>query len=243
MPRLIIAPTTTDAAVAAARLLADLLADRRRRAGVVHIALAGGSTPRHAYDALASLLDDWHGVHLWFGDERVVALDDPDANARMVQESLIARVDLPAEQIHVVPTALGATAACAAYDAELMRNLPGDELGTPVLDIAFLGLGEDGHTASLFPGAPGLSPTGSACVVVTDAPKLPRVRISLTMSVLAAARSRVVLATGAGKAAAVAAALEAPDPRIPASLLPAAHTTFVLDAAAAASIDEGDTRA
>ena len=243
MPRQIIAPTTTDAALAAARLLAALIADRRGQAGVVHIALAGGSTPRHTYDVLSSLVDDWHGVHLWFGDERVVAVDDPDANANMVRESLLARVDLPAEQIHVVPTALGATAACAAYDAELIRELPADGLGTPVLDIAFLGLGEDGHTASLFPGARGLSPTGSACVVVTDAPKPPPVRISLTMPVLAAARVRVVLATGAAKAAAVAAALEAPDPRIPASLLPAAHTTFVLDAASAGSIDDGDTRA
>lgn len=243
MPRLIIAPTATDAAVAAAQLLADLIATRRRTADTVHIALAGGNTPKLTYDALSALVDDWHDVHLWFGDERVVALDDPDANAAMVRESLLARVDLPADQIHAVPTALGATAACAAYDAELMRELPPDGLGTPTLDIAFLGLGEDGHTASLFPGAPGLSPTGSACVVVTDAPKPPPVRISLTMAVLAAARTRVVLATGPAKAAAVAAALEAPDPRIPASLLPAAHTTFVLDEAAAASIDDGDTRA
>ena len=243
MPRLIIAPTPTDAAVAAAQLLADLITARRRTAGAVHIALAGGNTPRHTYDALSALVDDWRGVHLWFGDERVVALEDPDANASMVQDALVARVDLPTAQLHVVPTALGATAACAAYDAELMRELPADELGTPVLDIAFLGLGEDGHTASLFPGAPGLSPTGSACVIVTDAPKPPPVRISLTMPVLAAARARVLLATGTAKAAAVAAALEAPDPRIPASLLPAAHTTFVLDDAAAASIDDGDTRA
>jgi 6-phosphogluconolactonase len=124
-----------------------------------------------------------------------------------------------------------------------MRLLPADELGTPILDIAFLGLGEDGHTASLFPEGAGLAPSGSACVVVTDAPKPPPVRISLTMPVLAAARARVVLATGAGKAAAVAAALEGPDPRIPASLLPVAGTTWVLDAEAAGSIDDGDTRA
>lgn len=242
MPRLIIAPTPTDAAVAAAGLLADLIAERQRT-GAVHIALAGGSTPRQTYDVLSSLIDDWHGVHLWFGDERVVATDDPDANASMVEESLISRVDLTADQVHVVPTALGATAACAAYDAELIRTLPPDERGTPVLDIAFLGLGEDGHTASLFPGAPGLSQAGSSCVVVSDAPKPPPVRISLTMAVLAAARARIVLATGAAKAAAVAAALEGPDPRIPASLLPSAHTTFVLDAAAAGGIDDGDTRA
>ncbi len=243
MPRLIIAQTPTDAAVAAARLLAELIADRRRRAGAVHIALAGGNTPRHTYDALSALIGDWTGIHLWFGDERVVDLDDPDANARMVDESLVARVRLPPEQVHPVPTALGADAACVEYDAELMRLLPADALGTPILDIAFLGLGEDGHTASLFPDGPGLSASGSACVVVADAPKPPPVRISLTMPVLAAARARVVLATGPGKAAAVAAALESPDRRIPASLLPAANTTWVLDADAAASVDDGDTRA
>jgi 6-phosphogluconolactonase len=243
MPRLIIAQTPTDAAVAAARLLAELIADRRRLAGAVHIALAGGNTPRHTYDALSALIDDWAGIHLWFGDERVVDLDDPDANARMVDESLVARVNLPPDQVHPVPTALGADAACVEYDAELMRLLPADALGTPILDIAFLGLGEDGHTASLFPDGPGLSASGSACVVVTDAPKPPPVRISLTMPVLAAARARVVLATGPGKAAAVAAALEAPDRRIPASLLPAANTTWVLDTDAAATVDDGDTRA
>jgi 6-phosphogluconolactonase len=243
MPRLIIAQTPTDAAVVAARLLAELIADRRGRSGAVHIALAGGNTPRHTYDALSALIDDWAGVHLWFGDERVVDLDDPDANARMVAESLVARVNLAPDQVHPVPTALGADAACAEYDAELMRQLPADDLGTPILDIAFLGLGEDGHTASLFPDGPGLSASGAACVVVTDAPKPPPVRISLTMPVLAAARARVVLATGPGKAAAVAAALEGPDRRIPASLLPAANTTWVLDADAAGSIDDGDTRA
>jgi 6-phosphogluconolactonase len=243
MPRLIIAQTSTDAAVAAARLLAELIADRRRRAGAVHIALAGGNTPRLTYDALVALIDDWSGIHLWFGDERVVEPDDADANARMVDESLVARVNIPTDQVHPVPTALGADAACAEYDAELVRLLPADALGTPILDIAFLGLGEDGHTASLFPDGPGLTPSGSACVVVTDAPKPPPVRISLTMPVLVAARARVVLATGPGKAAAVAAAFEAPDPRIPASLLPAADTTYVLDHAAAASIDDGDTRA
>lgn len=243
MPRLIIAQTPTDAAVAAARLLAELIAFRRRRAGAVHIALAGGNTPRHTYDALSALIDDWSGIHLWYGDERVVDPGDPDANARMVDESLVARVNLPPNQVHPVPTELGADAACAEYDAELMRVLPADELGTPILDIAFLGLGEDGHTASLFPDGPGLSPSGAACVVVTDAPKPPPVRITLTMPVLAAARARVVLATGLGKAAAVAAALEAPDRRIPASLLPPANTTWVLDADAAGSVDDGDTRA
>ena len=243
MPRLIIAQDPTEAAVAAARVLADLITSRRRQATTVHLALAGGTTPRHSYDALSDLIDDWTGIHLWFGDERVVDLDDPDANARMVEESLVNRVSIPADQVHPVPTALGADAACAEYDAELMRLLPADELGTPILDIAFLGLGEDGHTASLFPDGPGLTASGAACVVVTDAPKPPPVRISLTMAVLVAARTRVVLATGAGKAAAVAAALEAADMRIPASLLPATNSTWILDTAAAASIDDGDTRA
>jgi 6-phosphogluconolactonase len=235
MSHTIVALDAERAAHEAARLLVELLRDRRDMTGAAHIALAGGNTPRPSYVELATLLADWSGIHVWFGDERLVPLDDPDANARLVFESLLARRPLPADRIHTVPTHLGAGPARDAYEAELRRHLPADNAGIPMLDIAFLGLGEDAHTASLFPDAPALSAAG-ACAVVEDAPKPPPVRITLTLPALAAARERVVLVTGAGKAHAVAAALGAPDPHYPASLLPRSGTTWILDAEAATSV-------
>jgi 6-phosphogluconolactonase len=239
MQKTIVSSNAEHAARSAARLLVTLLDDRRDEAGAAHIALAGGDTPRQAYAVMATLVDDWTGIHIWFGDERMVPLDDPSANARMVAESLLVDTPLPADHVHVVRTPLGAATACDAYAHELRRHLPANAAGLPVLDIAFLGLGEDAHTASLFPDAPTLSCTG-VCAVVDDAPKPPPVRITLTMPVLAAARHRVVLATGAGKADAVAAALGTPDPSYPASLLPRDGTTWILDAAAAAHLSEGE---
>ena len=225
------------ASAAAAALLARLVAARLAAAGVAHLALGGGHTPQRVYETLGAMLPDWSAVHLWLGDERVVPGDDVDANVRMVRECLVAGME-PAPVLHPVETALGAEAACAAYEASLRELVPADAAGVPVLDVAFLGLGEDGHTASLFPRAETLDATG-ACVVVHGSPKPPPVRISMTMPVLRAARARVVLVTGAGKARAVARALGESTPEIPASLLPRQDTTFVLDAAAAAELDGG----
>jgi len=224
------------AAAAAAEILADRIGARIRTSGVVHVALAGGSTPRRAYELLAGMLPDWGSVHLWLGDERLVPGDDANANVRMIRDSLVAGL-ATSPILHPVATELGAVGARDAYEAALDDLLPHDRSGVPVLDIAFLGLGEDGHTASLFPDAPELDVRDRACVVVRGAPKPPPVRISLTMPVLRAARQRVVLATGAGKAAAVARALGEPTPQVPASLLPRVGTTYVLDVDAAALLE------
>jgi 6-phosphogluconolactonase len=223
------------ASMAAAELIARIIAARLATAGVAHVALGGGHTPRRVYEMLGAMLPDWSSVHLWLGDERFVTGDDVDANVRMVRECLVAALD-PAPVLHPVDTAIGAEAACDAYEAQLVALVPGDASGVPVLDVAFLGLGEDGHTASLFPRAGTLDAAG-ACVVVRGSPKPPPVRISLTMPVLRAARARVVLVTGPGKAWAVARALGDPTPDIPASLLPHEATTFVLDAAAASDLE------
>jgi 6-phosphogluconolactonase len=223
------------ASTAAAELIAGLIAWRLATAGVVHVALGGGHTPQRVYEMLGAMLPDWSSVHLWLGDERVVPGDDVDANVRMVREYLVAGL-APAPVLHPVETALGAEAACDAYEAQLRALVPADASGVPVLDVAFLGLGEDGHTASLFPRAATLDAT-SACVVVRGSPKPPPVRVTMTMPVLRAARARVVLVTGAGKAWAVARALGDQSSDIPASLLPREATTFVLDAAAASDLD------
>lgn len=235
MQQTIVASDPEHATRTAAHLLVRLLGDRAREAGAAHIALAGGGTPRQTYEEMAAVISDWSGIHVWFGDERVVPLDDPASNARMVAESLLVDRPLPAGRVHTVRTALGARDACDLYARELRAHLPANTDGMPVLDVAFLGIGEDTHTASLFPDAPALEERG-ICAVVEGAPKPPPVRITLTLPMLAAARHRVVLVTGAGKAGAVVAALATPDPHHPASLLPRDGTTWVLDEAAASGL-------
>ena len=243
MTRLLLTPDAEHAAQTAATLVDELIGARLGKAHEAHIALAGGTTPRRAYELLAALRTDWTGVHLWFGDERMVPLEHADANAWMVLQALVLAAHVPAMQVHTIPTDLGPRGACDAYSDELRRLLPAGPEGTPVLDIAVLGLGEDGHTASLFPGSPALHGAGAVCAIVENAPKPPPVRITLTMTMLNTARTRIVLATGAGKADAVAAAMAEPDPRIPASLLTRDATTWILDAAAASALDEGTRQA
>lgn len=231
MTKILVGRDAADAARLAAGLLADAI--RAPRAGNgFHIALAGGTTPRAVYELLARAGIDWTGVELWLGDERRVPSDAPDANARLVAETLVDGTGPGGPRFHPVEWPLGDAAAVAAYAAALTGRVTPNADGLPALDVAFLGLGEDGHTASLFPDAPELNADG-VCTLVTAAPKPPPVRMTLTLPTLAAARARVVLATGEGKAAAVAAMLAGPDPATPSSLLPATGTTLVIDAAAA----------
>ena len=172
-------------------------------------------------------------MELWLGDERAVPPDDPASNFRMIRESLLAPAAVPDEQAHRVRGELGAQAAAAVYAAELRRRLPLAAGRIPVFDLALLGLGEDGHVASLFPRHPALETRGRACVAVLDAPKPPPERVTVTLDVLRAARRIVVLATGEDKRAAVAAALAGPDPAVPASLVARGPVELVVDRAAA----------
>jgi 6-phosphogluconolactonase len=234
----LISLTTVADAEAAAALAAHSIAGRisaaRAQRGVAHVSLAGGSTPRRAYQLLAAEVDDWSAVELWFGDERCVPPEDPESNYRMVSESLLASAPVPPEQVHRIAGELGPDEAARAYARELRARLgaSGEEL--PRLDVAVLGLGEDGHTASLFPGSPALEAAGEVCVGVRDAPKPPPERVTLTLDTLRAARGCMLLATGAGKASAVAATLAGPDARVPASLLGDSAELIVDEAAARA---------
>jgi 6-phosphogluconolactonase len=226
--------TVTDAAAEAtdqaAQRLADAIAAGRRDGRVVHLSLAGGNTPRAAYKRLAGLVDDWEGVELWLGDERLVPQDDPESNYRMLTESLLRSTGAVA---HPVPTEGSAEQAAEAYAKELRERVPAGPDGVPSLDLALLGIGEDGHTASLFPHAPALEARGEVCVAVHRAPKPPPDRVSLTLDVLRAARRSLILAVGDGKASALARVVSGPDPGIPASLLAGAPLELIVDRAAA----------
>ncbi len=215
--------TVTGDAEAAARTCAERISEAideaRAARAVAHVALAGGRTPARTYELLADRLDDWRDVHLWFSDERCVPLDDPDSNHRLLVRTLLTPLadrGVAPPTVHPVTGAGGGPAAAAAdYERELRETVPGDP---PVLDVALLGLGEDGHTASLFPDDPALDERERLCVPVHGT-KPPFDRVSLTLPVLRAARRAVVLTAGAGKAWAVGAMLAGRSHRVPASLL------------------------
>ncbi len=164
--------------------------------GAFHLVLAGGTTPRHIYEALRSEAADWKHWHIWFGDERCLPPEHPERNSRMVMTSWLAHVPIPYAQIHVIPAEKGAEAAAHDY-AELLKPLP-------QFDLVLLGLGEDGHTASLFPMQEWERAIAWPSVLpVHDAPKPPADRVSLSPERLSATHALLFIVTGAGKADAV----------------------------------------
>ena len=216
-------------AEAVARGAAEAIALAVSRAeGEFHLALAGGTTPKRTYELLAGLPVAWERVHLWFGDERCVPPDHVDSNYAMVRAALLERVKIAASRVHRM-RAEDPDRDAAAHDYE--RGLP------PALDLLLLGLGPDGHTASLFPGSVALRETARRVVPVVG-PKPPPNRLTITPPVIAAARRVVVLATGAEKVGAVRLArTDGCDPfDCPARLLRDAE--WHLDRAAASEMEE-----
>lgn len=181
----------------------DAIADAAARAidarGAFSLVLSGGSTPRAVYAGLAALPSPrWTYWHVYFGDERCLPRDDAGRNDTMARRAWLDRVDIPAAQIHAIPAELGPDAGALACARALC--------GVGPFDLVLLGLGEDGHTASLFPGQPiGAGPDAPDALAVHSAPKPPRERVTLSASRLRRARAAFVLVTGARKRAAVAA--------------------------------------
>jgi 6-phosphogluconolactonase len=172
-------------------------------AGRFTVALSGGSTPKALYARLAlpayAEQIPWHRVHLFWGDERSVPPDHPESNYRMVQESLLSKINIPAEHVHRIAGEKEPKVAVAEYEAELKRffKLAGGAL--PRFDLIFLGLGEDGHTASLFPGSEALNDS-EHLVAAAYVEKLKAHRLTLTLPVLNEAVEVVFLIAGASKA-------------------------------------------
>jgi len=212
----------------AAAMLGELLDDALAARGAAHLALAGGTTPAGAYALLAP--SSWDGVELWFGDERCVGPDDPESNYRMAAQTLLDRA--AGAVVHRIEGERGAEDAAAAYDALVRSRVPPGAGGVPSLDVVLLGIGEDGHIASLFPGNPALAIGGRVAVPVHDAPKPPPDRVSLTLEVLRAAPVCVLLASGDGKAEPVARMLAGVDEEVPASLLDRDRLRVIADEAA-----------
>ncbi len=166
--------------------------------GAFHVALAGGSTPKAIYRRLVAAEHDFRYWHVYFGDERWVPREHPDSNYRMAREALLDHVPIPAAQIHAVPTDTGdPQGAAKLYEATLHLALPAEN-GAQRLDLILLGLGSDGHTASLFPGSTALDER-KRWVVANWVEKLASQRITLTYPAIARARQLFFLVTGVGK--------------------------------------------
>lgn len=232
---LVVADSAEDLARQCAETIAtqlDLALAQRDRA---QIALAGGETPRATYQRLGQERLPWERVDVLLGDERWVPATDPISNARMLGETLLAQPPGSAARMHPVPTQLDAPAEGAkAYGALLQQLCPGEP---PCLDLVLLGLGDDGHTASLFPGTAALAERDRP-VTVGEGKGLPR--ISLTAPVLSAARQVLFLVSGAGKRQALRRLLDPQEPpeRTPARLVqPASQVWIFADRAAAADLE------
>ncbi len=201
-----------DVAAAAAADITEALHD-----GARSLVLAGGTTPQRCYELLSRMEVTWGRVSILFGDERCVPPDHPDSNYRMAREALLDRV-APAT-IYRMPAELGPDEGAALYAHVVAAVAP--------LDVVVLGVGEDGHTASLFPSHPALKASGLA-VGIRDSPKPPPHRVTLTLTALQAARRVIILATGAGKADAVA---RAKRQEVPSGMIAGAR--WLIDRAAA----------
>jgi 6-phosphogluconolactonase len=201
------------------------------------VALSGGTTPGRTFELLAAGATDWAAVHVWFADERCVGPDDPQSNYLLASQKLIGPAGIARERVHRMEGELGPAEASSRYAHELATLAPRSDsypAGPPVLDVILLGIGPDGHVASLFPGAASLEAgTDALCLGIQDSPKPPPQRLTLSLAVLRAARSCVLLATGASKADAVQAMLGEPTAHVPASLLARERLTVILDDAAA----------
>ena len=246
-PHLVVTPDAAALAQAGARLWVDSARSTLAARDVFHVALAGGTTPALLHRAVAEQADldyPWHRTHAWFGDERAVAPTDRRSNYRMAVETLFDAIPLSESQVHRMRgEEPDLEAAAGAYEQELRTTVGGGDGAVPVLDLVWLGLGSDGHTASLFPGSPALAVRDRAVLAVDGGPPESGRRLTLSLPVLSAARRVIFVVSGAAKAEAVAAVLEPPwsatdDGQPPAARVRPApgRLLWLLDEAAAARL-------
>ncbi len=183
MTRLTTCPDAPSVAARASALIVRALSGARDERGQAHLALSGGTTPGLTYRLLAQEEMDWDGVHIWFADERCVGPEHEDSNYRLAAETLLGPAGIDASQVHRMEGELGPEEGAERYTAELERRLGSRVL--PVLDLVVLGIGPDGHVASLFPGADTLRMSDApACIGISDSPKPPPERLTLSLPVL-----------------------------------------------------------
>lgn len=236
LPEIWIGETSEEVMQESAKRIVSYLQKRLVHRPRVSVVLAGGQTPRPLYERLAAVTEvDWQRVDFLFGDERYVPYDSPDSHFRLAQETLFAPLQIPPEHIFPIPTGPVPHIAAEQYQQTLHQLALQGRLSW---DLVLLGLGSDGHTASLFPQGEWLrTPKSIWSVAVHNSPKPPSARITLTPAALNHARLVVVLATGKEKAAAVCAALEsdATPAELPVRAIvpPNGHMLWMVDRASA----------
>lgn len=205
----------------------------------VTLALSGGSTPRGMHEILARAEGiDWSNVHIFWGDERTVPPDHPDSNFRMAKESLLDHIDIPEENIHRMRGELDPNEAAREYEQEIRRVFSINADQVPEFDVILLGMGADGHTASLFPGTEALD-EDHRLVVANEVPQLDTVRLTLTYPVLNNARLVLFLVAGDDKADAAEQCTFNPSPPPAGRVRPEnGAIVWLLDRSAAANIGE-----
>jgi 6-phosphogluconolactonase len=222
------------------RLVRDFSAEATRaiaRRGFFAVALPGGSVADHAFPALARLPLAWDQIHFFWSDERAVPPSDPASNYAVAQSSWLGPARVPAASIHRMPADTADLASAArAYEDELTRLLG----PSARLDYALLGVGADGHVASLFPGRPAACDERQRVIPVLDSPKAPIRRLTLSLPLLGAAERVVVMALGESKAGALRDAILSPDSSLPVAQLlrRAAHPLVLVDEGAASAIKQ-----
>jgi 6-phosphogluconolactonase len=216
-------PTLDALSATAASAISELARNAISERGQFTIALSGGNTPRVLYEILAKDYNaamDWSHVHFFFGDERFVPQDDPASNYRMVKESLIEHLPIPQENIHPINTTFASPEEAAADYSSIILSFFSQEV--PSFDLILLGLGNDGHTASLFPGM-SEQEMKEGIAIATRSPVAPLDRISISLSILQNARNVFFLVAGEEKKQILKSVLT--DVGNPASKYPAARVS------------------
>ncbi len=185
---------TNELAIKAAELIAQSAKHAIAAKGVFKLVLAGGSTPENAYRLLINIETDWNKWHIYYGDERCLPIEDKDRNSKMATDVFLKHTSIPKQQIHPIPSELGGQEAAIAYQAIVKQALP--------FDLVLLGMGEDGHTASLFPGHQ--HNKNELVHAVSNAPKPPSERVSLSAKALSQSEQVIFLISANNKQQALA---------------------------------------
>jgi 6-phosphogluconolactonase len=225
----------------AAGRVADFLTDAIGSRGMATVALSGGSTPKGIYEQLGAVefvrRVDWSKVHLFWGDERCVPPTSTESNYRLVKESLLARVTIPEKNVHRIMAEMPPRDAALRYEQAIEDFFGLSEDEFPKFDIVLLGLGEDGHTASLFPQSPILSERSRLAVEIFVG-KLAQYRITITLPVINNARDVLFLVSGARKAGIMREVFQSDMTRYPAQLVDpvSGHVYWLVDRDAASHL-------
>ncbi|MEV6286344.1 6-phosphogluconolactonase [Kribbella sp. NPDC051770] len=242
-PAVLVAPDADALVAAVAARFVTRLIDVQADGRVAHVVLTGGRVAAAVYRAVAESparsAIDWQRVEFWWGDERFLPEGDADRNATQAWDALLSKVDVDPAKVHemAADTGQGPEAAATEYAEQLAAaaTAPGESAQVPAFDLLMLGVGPDGHVASLFPGFPQLAVDDTSAVAVHDSPKPPPTRVSLTFPALARAAEVWFVVSGDDKADAVQTALSGGD--VPAATPKGnSRTVWLLDAAAASKI-------